>query len=80
MSPREQDWHEIVVGDLIAFASPVPLQPTTAVGTDTAFSEWQGEGITVRVDYGLFVDRDSAERTRASLERRVARTWIAEPG
>ena len=63
MSPREQDWHEIVVGDLIAFASPVPLQPTTAVGTDTAFSEWQGEGITVRVDYGLFVDRlESSQR------------------
>ena len=32
------------------------------------------------VAYGLFVDRDSAERARASLERRVARTWIAEPG
>ena len=63
MSPREQDWHEIVVGDLIAFASPVPLQPTSAVGTDTAFSEWQGGGITVRVDYGLFVDRlDSSQR------------------
>ncbi len=32
------------------------------------------------VAYGLFVDRDSAERARASLESRVARTWIAEPG
>lgn len=32
------------------------------------------------VAYGLFVDRDSAERTRASLERRVSRIWIAEPG
>jgi len=32
------------------------------------------------VAYGLFVDRDGAERARASLERRVARTWMAEPG
>jgi 4-diphosphocytidyl-2-C-methyl-D-erythritol kinase len=32
------------------------------------------------VAYGLFVDRDGAERARASLQSRVARTWIAEPG
>ena len=32
------------------------------------------------VAYGLFVDRGGAERARASLETRVAGTWIAEPG
>jgi len=32
------------------------------------------------VAYGLFVDRDGAERAKASLETRIARTWIAEPG
>jgi 4-diphosphocytidyl-2-C-methyl-D-erythritol kinase len=32
------------------------------------------------VAYGLFVDRDGAERARASLESRVAGAWIAEPG
>ena len=56
MSAREQDWQEVVVGDLLEFSSPVPLERTTAAGTDTAFSEWQGAGLTVRVDYGLFVD------------------------
>jgi hypothetical protein len=31
------------------------------------------------VAYGLFADRDDAEHARASLEPRVAATWIAEP-
>lgn len=31
------------------------------------------------VVYGLFPDRDAAERARVVLEERVARTWIAEP-
>ncbi|HEY1316678.1 MAG TPA: hypothetical protein VGF10_05635 [Gaiella sp.] len=31
------------------------------------------------VGYGLFADRESAERARASVETRVAGTWIAEP-
>ena len=72
MSAREQDWRKIVVGELLEFSSPVALERTTAEGADTAFSEWQGDGLTVRVDYGLFVDPRRAPSGRV-VQRSLAR-------
>ena len=68
MTAREQGWQTVVVGDLLEFASPVALERTTAEGTDTAFSEWQGDGLTVRVDYGLFVDRLESSQRQGGAE------------
>jgi hypothetical protein len=49
-------WHEITVGDLLVFASPVALTPAQVQGIDTVAGEWRGEDLLVRIDYGLFVD------------------------
>ena len=35
---------------------------------DTAFSEWQGDGLTVRVDYGLFVDPLKSSQRQGGAE------------
>jgi hypothetical protein len=51
-----QRWHEIAVGEILVFSSPVELSPTSAQGIDSAFGEWQGENLLVRVDAGLFAD------------------------
>lgn len=55
MSTDEQ-WHEIAVGQLLVFSSPVELTPASAQGIDSAVGEWHGDGLLVRTDYGLFVD------------------------
>jgi hypothetical protein len=68
MSAREQDWQTVVVGDVLEFSSPVALDRTTAEGTDTTFSEWQGSGLTVRVDYGLFVDPLKSSQRQGGAE------------
>jgi hypothetical protein len=68
MSAREQGWHAVVVGELLEFSSPVALERTTAEGADTAFSEWHGDGLTVRVDYGLFVDPLTSSQRQGSAE------------
>ena len=68
MSAREQGWTTVVVGDVIEFAAPVALERTTAEGADTAFSEWHGDGLTVRVDYGLFVDPLRSSQRQAGAE------------
>jgi len=69
MSAREQGWTTIVVGDVLEFTAPASLDRTTAAGTDTAFSEWHGDdGVTVRVDYGLFVDPLRSSQRQAGAE------------
>ena len=68
MSAREQGWHDVVVGELLEFSSPVALERTTAEGADTAFSEWHGDGLTVRVDYGLFVDPLASSQRQGGAE------------
>ena len=52
----DQQWHEIAVGQLLVFSSPVELTPASAQGIDSAVGEWHGDGLLVRTDYGLFVD------------------------
>ena len=68
MSVQEQGWQTVAVGDVLEFASPVALARTTAEGADTAFSEWQGDGLTVRVDYGLFVDPLKSSQRQAGAD------------
>ena len=53
---------------MLEFSSPVALERTTAEGADTAFSEWQGDGLTVRVDYGLFVDPLKSSQRQGGAE------------
>lgn len=55
MSAR-QPWHEVAVGTLLVFSSPVELARAETRGIDTAVGEWRGEDLLVRTDYGLFVD------------------------
>jgi len=55
MSPN-QSWHDVAVGKLLVFASPVQLASAEVTGIDSAVGEWRGEGLLVRTDYGLFVD------------------------
>lgn len=68
MSAHEQGWTTVVVGDVLEFTAPAALERTTAEGADTAFSEWRGDGLTVRVDYGLFVDPLRSSRRQAGAE------------
>ncbi len=75
MSPRQPTWQDVVVDDLLVFSSPVALTRTTAAGVDTAFSEWQGDGLVVRIDYGLFVNPlapGATEETIDGLPARIA--------
>jgi hypothetical protein len=55
MSPSQ--WHEVPVGDVLVFSSPIELAPASAQGIDTAVGEWRGDGLLVRIDVGPFVDR-----------------------
>lgn len=68
MSARGQDWTTVGVGNVLEFAAPAALERTTAEGADTAFSEWHGDGLTVRVDYGLFVDPLRSSQKQAGAE------------
>lgn len=68
MSAHEQGWTTIAVGDVLEFTAPTSLERTTAEGGDTAFSEWRGDGLTVRVDYGLFVDPLRSSQRQADAE------------
>jgi hypothetical protein len=52
----DQQWHQIAVGQLLVFSSPVELSPASAQGIDSAVGEWHGTDLLVRTDYGLFAD------------------------
>lgn len=77
-------WHE-VRGGVVLFSSPVEVTPTGGTGADTAFAEWQGDGLVVRADYGLFVDPLTGHRSRAgtqlseeTIDGRAARVLAAD--
>jgi hypothetical protein len=52
----EQDWKEIDFGGKLQFSLPAGLAETKEQGIDSRVGRWEGEGITVRVDYGIFSD------------------------
>ena len=59
-------WHEINVGDVFTFSSPVKLSSTGAEGIDSAVGEWHGDGLVVRSDYGLFADPLTGHQNRTN--------------
>jgi hypothetical protein len=63
----DQQWHEIAVGQLLVFSSPVELTPASAQGIDSAVGEWHGDGLLVRTDYGLFVDPLTGYQNRRTV-------------
>ena len=60
---NDQQWHEIAVGDLFTFSSPVALEPAATQGIDSAVGEWHGPNLLVRSDYGPFWDPLTSHRT-----------------
>jgi hypothetical protein len=63
-----QQKHEIAVGDVLVFSSPVEMAPVAAQGIDSAVNEWRGEQLLVRTDYGLFVDPLTGYKNRPNLQ------------
>ncbi len=66
MSTKRQ--HEIAVGTLLVFSSPVELTAASAQGYDTAVGEWHGEDLVVRTDYGLFADPLTGYQKRSNRQ------------
>jgi hypothetical protein len=64
----DQQWHEIAVGQLLVFSSPVELTPASVQGIDSAVGEWHGDDLLVRTDYGLFVDPLTAYQNRSNRQ------------
>ena len=60
---NDQQWHEIAVGNLFTFSSPVALEPAATQGIDSAVGEWHGPNLLVRSDYGPFSDPLTSQRT-----------------
>ena len=83
---QPQEWSRTsfeAVGD---FGSPVTLHKTDAQGIDTDFGEWKGEGLTVRIDYGIYADplmsyrdRDGYEELTEEIDGRMARIVSFRP-
>jgi hypothetical protein len=51
-----QSWRDVTFAGTLTFSAPVELTPAAVQGADTAFGEWRGDDVTVRIDAGLFVD------------------------
>jgi hypothetical protein len=65
-----QQWRDVRVGDRLTFSAPIDLTSTSARGTDTDFSEWHGDGLTVRVDAGLFSDPLTRYQSKPNVRQR----------
>ncbi len=64
----DRQWHEITVGNLLVFSSPVELTPASTQGIDSAVGEWHGDDLLVRTDYGLFADQLTGYQKRANRQ------------
>jgi hypothetical protein len=68
-------WHEYAFGRVLTFRSPVRLARTNERGIDSNVGVWEGEGVRVLVDHGLFSDPLTHHADRAGhtvLEESVA--------
>ena len=52
----EQTWKEVNMEGQFEFSLPANLSEAREQGIDSNVARWEGEGITVRVDYGMFSD------------------------
>ncbi len=51
-----QNWTEYRFGNVLSFRAPFALERTGERGIDSNVAGWQGEGIAITIDYGLFSD------------------------
>ncbi len=52
----EKNWEEVNFKGKFKVSLPTSLSEVDEQGIDSDIAQWEGEGITVRVDYGLFSD------------------------
>ena len=52
----EQSWKKANFEGEFEFSLPAALSETKEQGIDSSVTRWEGEGITIRVDYGMFSD------------------------
>jgi hypothetical protein len=52
----EKNWKEVNFEGKFKFSLPTSLSEADEQGIDSSVALWEGKGITVQVDYGLFSD------------------------
>lgn len=52
----KQDWEKVDFEGKFEFSLPAGLSEVREQGIDSSVARWEGEGITVRIDYGVFSD------------------------
>jgi hypothetical protein len=64
------EWHAYEFGEVLTFRSPVRLARTGARGIDSNVGVWEGGGVRVLIDHGLFSDPLTGHQGRAGHEVR----------
>lgn len=76
----EQNWKKANFEGEFEFSLPAAMSEAKEQGIDSNVARWEGEGITVRVDYGMFSDpltsyvgRPNYHLSNEEISKRAAR-------
>ena len=64
-------WQNIKFKEILTLSLPPGVAISDSQGVDSSFVRWQGAGITISIDYGLFVDRLNAYENRPHYRQSV---------